>query len=494
MESNEWPLIRVVIPAFPQINIFTPLANKTTALGPILIATVVNKLWGVRVEVIDENNCRRGPRDKNNLPDHAVLQRENPATIVGFYCGLTSTMERVWKLAEFYHSQSVKTIAGGWHSHYLPEETLKHHIDVVVHGDAELVVSRLITCLLLNENKSLENIPGISFAKEGQIRNNPPAPQGLENPDMDNLPFPDFGLLRYAKVKIYPIGRIRGCSMNCEFCSVKGKPRWASPQHLFGLVSWLAETRRARHFFIVDDRSEQDFKGTLEFFRLIAKRYGNRLHFTVQIRLETAKRTELLEAMKKAGVGVVCVGFESPIDEDLEAMGKGYSAAKMLEWTKILRKHFWVHGMFIAGYPIEGGSKINPRETVKRFRQFIRKARLDTVQVMLPIPLVGTNLRQRLDDEKKIFPLGLVSWQKYDGTNPCFQPDKMTVEEFQNAPLMLMKGFYNYWSFFRIGLRIIVFPIDYFIRGWKNWYHGWYRDVIRSAGHILVRRWRQLRS
>jgi len=491
METNKWPLVRIVVPAFPRINIFTPLAPKTTALGPILVATVINKMWGIRVEVIDENNFRRGPRDKNYLPDHSILQKERPAVIVGFYCGLSSTIERVWNLAEFYHNQGAKTIAGGWHSHYLPEETLKHHIDVVVHGDAELVIRQLIA-RLLNEGKSLQNIPGISFIENGQIKNIPPAPQRLENRDIDNLPFPDFSLLRYAKIKIYPLDRIRGCSMNCEFCSVKGKPRWASPQHLFDLVSWLVDTRKARHFFIVDDRSEQDIEGATEFFRTVYKKYGNQLHFTVQIRLETARKTELLEIMKKAGVGVVCIGYESPIDEDLKEMGKGYSAAKMLEWTKILRKYFWVHGMFIVGYPIEGGSKIGPKETLVRFREFFRKARLDTVQVMLPIPLIGTNLRQRLEDEGKIFPLSLVPWRKYDGTNPCFRPDKMTMEEFQNTPLMLMGSFYNYWSFFRIGLRIIVFPIDYFIRGWKSWYHGWYRDVIRSAGHILIKRWHKL--
>jgi len=86
--KNDWPLVRFVIPAFPEVNIFTRQAKKTTALGPIMVATVANKLWGWRVEVIDENNYKRGPRDKQDLPDHLTLQRENPAAVVGFYCGL----------------------------------------------------------------------------------------------------------------------------------------------------------------------------------------------------------------------------------------------------------------------------------------------------------------------------------------------------------------------------------------------------------------------
>jgi len=112
IDKNDWPLFRMVIPAFPEINIFTRQARKTTALGAIIVATAANKLWGWRVEVIDENNYRKGPRDSNELPDHAVLQREHPATVVGFYCGLTSTIERVWELPEFYHQQ--KSIYHCW--------------------------------------------------------------------------------------------------------------------------------------------------------------------------------------------------------------------------------------------------------------------------------------------------------------------------------------------------------------------------------------------
>ena len=77
--NRNWLLFRIVIPAFREVNIFTRTARKTTALGPMMVATVADKLWGWRVEVIDENNYKRGPRDKEGLPDHKILQDENPA-------------------------------------------------------------------------------------------------------------------------------------------------------------------------------------------------------------------------------------------------------------------------------------------------------------------------------------------------------------------------------------------------------------------------------
>jgi len=173
------------------------------------------------------------------------------------------------------------------------------------------------------------------------------------------LPYTDFGLVRFSKIKIYQIGRIRGCSRNCEFCSVKGKPRWASDQFLFDQVQWLVETRKAREFFIVDDRLEEDREGSLSFFNKIAKKYGRSLDFTVQARLEAGKDQEFLVAMKKAGVRVVCIGYESPIDEELQAMQKGYSSKDMLEWTKLYHSFgFLIHAMFIWGYPAKNVSEL----------------------------------------------------------------------------------------------------------------------------------------
>ncbi len=55
--------LRVVIPAFPAFNIYSRIAVRTTALGPVRVATAVNEMAGWDAEVIDENNLGRyGPR------------------------------------------------------------------------------------------------------------------------------------------------------------------------------------------------------------------------------------------------------------------------------------------------------------------------------------------------------------------------------------------------------------------------------------------------
>jgi radical SAM superfamily enzyme YgiQ (UPF0313 family) len=490
MEKDEKRLLfRLIIPAYPEVNIFSRVARKTTALGPIMVATAASKLWGWGVEVIDENNCKGVPLDENGLPDHSVLQAQRPAEVVGVYCGLSSTMSRVWQLAQFYRSVGATTIAGGWHTHYAPEESLKKGIDIVVHGDGEMVVRQVLSCL--SEGKTVEHIAGISFLdSQGRCKTNPT--ETLEETHLNSLPYPDFGLIRFAKIKIYPIGRIRGCSKRCEFCSVKGKPRWASGQFLFDQVQWLVETRKAREFFIVDDRLEEDREGALFFFDKIAQTYGQSLDFTVQARLETADDHQFLTSMKKAGVQVVCIGYESPIDEELQAMRKGYSSRDMLRWTKMYHQFgLLIHAMFIWGYPAKKDSALwlSAKERMKRFKKFIRQAHLDTVQILRAIPLIGTELRSRLAKENRVFSLELLPWEKYDGNYVCFQPDDMSLRELQEIPTKLMKKFYDPMSFIRIALRTVAFPIDYLFRGWNKWHRGWRNDLKRYGGYLFIKEW-----
>ena len=107
---------RIVIPAYPTFNIYSRIARKTTALGPVCIASVVDKMPNWDVEVIDENNYRRhGPKAPGGTPDHGVIQELRPADVVGFYGGLSSTIPRLYELAGIYKKMGIFTLAGGQH-------------------------------------------------------------------------------------------------------------------------------------------------------------------------------------------------------------------------------------------------------------------------------------------------------------------------------------------------------------------------------------------
>ncbi|MFA4871999.1 MAG: radical SAM protein [Patescibacteria group bacterium] len=500
-------LFRLIVPALSNFSIYSDIARYTTALGPICVATAANKLKDWDVEVIDENNCRGKfcPKDRFGLPDHPRLQAERPADAVGFYGSLSSTVPRIFELAEFYKGLGVRTIAGGKHVENLPEESLANGIDVVVLGEGEETIKELLL------NVPLENIKGIAFRRNGQMIKTEPRPLIT---DFENQPIPDFNLIRYARISIYPVSRTRGCDMNCEFCAVKDKTRCATPEKMMSIISHLAETRGARKFFESSDHFAANREETMEFCRLLAeyqKRKGLKLKMTVQIRLNDARYPELLKAMKEAGIINVCIGYESPIDEELISMRKGYLSKDMINWTKIFHQYgFFIHGMFIFGYPRRNNNepavKISLDEKVKRFKNFINRAKIDTAQVLLTVPLVGTELRTRLEKEGRIFPLADIGWQYYDGQFPLFMPDDgVTPEEMQNAVTKIMSNFYRFHHLLAIMIHIVVhFPIfvfpaaltittlktRYITRVYNWWEKKYFRNQsMRFGGWFIVRNW-----
>jgi radical SAM superfamily enzyme YgiQ (UPF0313 family) len=490
--------LRIVVPAFPAFNIYSRIACRTTALGPVRVATAVNEMAGWDAEVIDENNLGRyGPRSDSGGADHESLQRERPADVVGFYGGLTSTIPRLYELARQYKRMGVTTLAGG--QHFAGEnidEALHSGIDIVVLGEGEEAIAEILCAI--ESGSPHTAIRGIAYLQAGQVVCTSPR-EPLT--DFDKFPFPDFSLVRYARIKVYPVERIRGCPMHCEFCTVKSAPRAASAQRLFDNIRHLVETRDARRFFVVDDLFGQQREDTIWLCRRLndyQEAIGRQFSITVQIRLDKANDPELLAAMRLAGIRAVAIGLESPIDEELQAMNKHINSEKMLSLVKVFRRHgFWVHGMFIFGYPAAVGTQVSipVGERVKRFRRFIRKSGIDSVQVLLPVPLPGTELRRRLQEQGRIYPLEDVGWQYYDGNFPLFEPDApATAEQLQRAGRRIMTRVYRFRYALLVAASILSFPVLLFSlhrlrAGWNRWYRRWEIRLIRFGGWITIRRW-----
>ena len=489
--------LRIVCPAYPAFNIYSRPAKVMTALGPVCVATAVQDVPGWDAEVIDENNYRRGPTDAAGRPDHEALQRARPADVVGLYGGLTSTIPRLFEIARLYNALGARTVAGG--HHFVEdnvEQALHNGVDVVVLGEGEKTITELLACF--DTGGDLSEVRGIAFLKDGQLVRTP-----ARDPitAFDELPIPDFSVLRHAQMKYYPVSGIRGCGMNCEFCTVKGKPRFASPERMMEQFASIHEKWGGKVFFIVDDLFGQNRSDALRLCRMLRDyqdRVGTRFSIMVQIRLDRARDGELLLAMRQARINNLAIGFESPIAEELEAMSKRLDPQEMIDLTRLYhRVGFRIHGMFIFGYPAPEGRpfRMSAQERVGHFRRFIRKARLDTVQVLLPIPLPGTELTDRLEKAHRIFPTDGVGLEYYDGNFPLFQPDDpMTPEDMQASVQRIMRGFYGPRHLLAVAIRVIAFPaIALWLHnigvGWQKWYRGWWRSLYRTGGWLLLRKW-----
>ena len=292
---------------------------------------------------------------------------------MGLYGGLSSTAPRLYELARFYREKNITTIAGG--QHFIGEnikEALDNGVDFVVVGEGEDTVRELLTTI--REGRNPDQVAGLAFMRHGQVVKTA-ARTDITN--FDRLPLPEFELVRYAKIKLYPVSWVRGCGMDCEFCTVKGKQRASSVERVVEQISSLLEK----------------------------------------------------------------------------------------------------HG-------------------VRRFRSFIKKARLDTIQIMLPVPLPGTALTDRLAADNRIFPREYVGWEYYDGNFPLFTPDDpLTPGDMHAAIGRIMGRFYTFVYLFAIARNILTFPamilslwnIRY---GWHIWHRVWRNDLLRFGGWIVIRRWR----
>ena len=127
--------------------------------------------------------------------------------------------------------KKIITVLGGPHPSAIPHETMDlfgRNLDFIITGEGEENI--LMLANKIEEKKSLDQIPGLVWRdEEGRIIQN--KKEMLK--DINNLPWPDWELLKPTSYPHAPLGGIsknfpvapvivsRGCPMNCNFCGGK---------------------------------------------------------------------------------------------------------------------------------------------------------------------------------------------------------------------------------------------------------------------------------
>ncbi|HOW57231.1 MAG TPA: radical SAM protein [Smithellaceae bacterium] len=477
-----------IIPQYPQHsqnNIYAKI--KMPPVGILSVMSQINHHPQCReVYAIDENNYN-GPLDYLGLPDHSFLQARQPAQLALFYGGMSNSIPRLFTVARQYQGFGAITIAGGSHVDALPQEALQSGIDIVVHGEGEETILELLDVLVKDNSvilnrAGLARIKGISFLDEtgGYVTT------GKREPicNLNALVETDLTLVKFLKKRwsAIPINRGRGCNYHCEFCVVNtqyGKYKSASVESALRQVIKYADMGY-KDFFFTDDNFAQNPAEAISLCRGIGdykRKFRKKISIIVQVRSEAADDDELIEAMRYAGVAMLAIGYESPINEELRAMRKGVTVEELSARSQKLSDYFYLHGMFIFGYPARGAGREKPSFTIKEraryFKKFFKSSGIDTIQLLNAVPLPGSELRARLESEGRLLPLSMVGWDKYDGLFLCYdpRPDGLDAFDLQNMPKMLMKkrylgGFFsrklNYGNWLNwVYIATIGFPIQF---------------------------------
>lgn len=476
-----------IIPQYPRHsqNIYAKVKMPAVGILSVMSQIAHHSSCG-EVYVIDENNYG-GPLTDQGAPDHSFLQDRQPAHLAFFYGGMSNAIPRLFAVARQYKGFGAITIAGGSHVDALPEEALGFGVDIVVHGEGEETISELLAVLATDEGgvsmnrTALADISGISFLDEDGAY----VFTGRRDPigNLNDLADPDLTLVKFMQKRwsAIPINRGRGCNFHCEFCVVNkqyGKYKSASVATALRQLIKYADLGY-RSFFFTDDNFAQNPAEAIALCNAIGDykaQFKKKIEMIVQVRTEAAEDDALIEAMRRAGVTTLAIGYESPINEELRAMCKGVTVEKLIARSQKLSNYFYLHGMFIFGYPAKKpGACITIRERVDAFKAFIKQAKIDTIQLLNAVPLPGSELRARLAREGRLLPLSMAGWDKYDGLFLCYdpRPDGLDPDDLQNTPKQLMEKKYlggflsrklNYGNWLNwVFLATIGFPIQFIV-------------------------------
>jgi radical SAM superfamily enzyme YgiQ (UPF0313 family) len=161
------------------------------------------------------------------------------------------------------------------------------------------------------------------------------------------------------------------------------------PVGLLSVMSQINNHPRLKEIYAIDENNYNGPQDALQ----------SGIDIVVQVRSEVEENDEMIEAMRFAGVSMLAIGYESPINEELRAMRKGVTAEKLIARSKKLSNYFYLHGMFIFGYPVNKNTPQDSFITIKQraeyYKKFFKRSGIDTIQVLNAVPLPGSELRAR---------------------------------------------------------------------------------------------------
>src|SRR5215813_2969364 len=270
-----------------------------------------------------------------------------------------------------------------------PEKTLRNTpaIDFIVRREFDVQIVGYA------QGKPLDELPGVSYRKNGQIVHNPEGP-AIE--DLDSLPWVTKVYKRDLDVTRYNVPFLlnpfisfytsRGCPALCTFClwpQTHSGHRWRlrSTDDVANEVRYAKEQfPHVKEIFFDDDTFNYRKERTIELCKKLKP-----INFTWSFTSRVTTDYETLKAMKEAGCRLLIVGYESGDPQILKNIKKGATVDMAQRFTDNCKKlGLVIHGDFIVGLPGE------TRESIRKTIDFAKRLDNETIQVSIAHPYPGT--------------------------------------------------------------------------------------------------------
>jgi len=245
-------------------------------------------------------------------------------------------------------------VFGGIHPTAMPDEVLSYeHIDVVVRGEAENVITELYHCL--KHQRDISHIESISYRKNGETIHHRRS-VGIMN--LDDLPVFPYDLFQNKKYDTGFVMSSRGCPHNCIFCSNKinsqRKFRYRNPELVINDLSLLYHKYKRKYVYFIDDNLLADQQRILQLAKKIRESdIAGKMIYNFQARGDNSSY-EVLKELYDAGFKGVYFGIETSSELLMKTLNKGETVAQVVEAIQTAKNiGYHVSGNFIFGLPHE---------------------------------------------------------------------------------------------------------------------------------------------
>jgi radical SAM superfamily enzyme YgiQ (UPF0313 family) len=142
---------------------------------------------------------------------------------------------------------------------------------------------------------------------------------------------------------------------------------------------------------------------------------------------------DLLRLMRKAGCWMISYGIESGSQKILDRIRKGTTlgqAEQAVRWTK--EAGIRAKGLFMIGYPEE------TEETLGQTLDFIRRSRLDEMNLSFLTPYPGTEIYQEARGSKDF----VEDWERMNALHCLLPPRALSCPQLEKAYGKIIRRFY----------------------------------------------------
>ena len=325
------------------------------------------------------------------------LLRAGPPAVVGIYSNLMTRLN-VLEIVRCAREAGWTVIVGGPEPANYPEQYLEAGSDVVIAGEGELTLEKLLRSSF--DRSVWSEIGGLKyFAEDGRLveTGSPPLMK-----DLDAQPWPDrerIDMGRYLATwrRFHGQGSVslitaRGCPYRCNWCShaVFGMThRRRSPRGVVDEIEWILNRYSPEMLWLADDVFTIHRGWLLEFAAEMRRR---RLSIPFEcITRADRMNEEVAETLAQLSCFRVWIGSESGSQRILDAMQRGVTVEQVHHAVRLCKSNGIQTGMFLMwGY--EGEDIEDIEETVAH----VKKCRPDVCFTTVAYPIKGTPYYERV--------------------------------------------------------------------------------------------------